>query len=120
MKDRLNRVGLGELILDLHEGAGPKRRLAADLARTLSAIATLPKPEVAAAQETLVRHRALLVARDEALHEPRHPWGVSVYQAQAALLGIPAVATSVQRLTGDALKNLNGAALVPQKLTWKR
>ena len=110
VKDRLNRVGLGELILDLHEGAGPKRRLAADLARTLSAVATLPKPEVAAAQETLVRHRALLVARDEALHEPRYPWGVSVYQAQAALLGIPAVATSVQRLTGDSLKNLNGAA----------
>ena len=33
-----------------------------------------------------------------------------MYQAQAALLGIPAVSTSVQRLTGDALKNLNGAA----------
>ena len=35
--DRLNRVGLADLVLDLHDGTGSKRKLAADLARTLGA-----------------------------------------------------------------------------------
>jgi hypothetical protein len=44
--DRLNRAGLGDLVLDLHEGAGSKRKLAADLARTLATAASLAKPDM--------------------------------------------------------------------------
>ncbi len=34
--DRLRRVGLGDLVLDLHDGAGSRRRLAQDLAHAMA------------------------------------------------------------------------------------
>lgn len=108
--DRLNRVALGDLVLDLHEGPGSKRKLAQNLAKSLSQAATLAKPDMAAAQEALVRRRDTLVHRVAALHEDRAPWGVSVYQVYAGLLGIPAEARTEQRLRGDALTRLDAAA----------
>ncbi len=108
--DRLNRVGLADLVLDLHEGAGSKRKLAADLARTLAIAASIPRPDMTAGQEALVRHRQVLVGRVEALHAPREPWGISVYEAHARLSGIPATATSAQRLPAEALTRLDGLA----------
>ena len=44
--DRLNRVGLGDLVLDLHEGAGSRRKLAAEIARALHTVGTVPKPDM--------------------------------------------------------------------------
>jgi len=108
--DRLGRVGLADLVLDLHEGSGSKRKLAADLAHTLAAAASIPKPDMAAGQEALVRHRCALVDRAEALHSPREPWGISVYDTHSRLSGIPATATSAQRLSGEALTRLDGKA----------
>jgi very-short-patch-repair endonuclease len=108
--DRLNRVGLADLVLDLHEGSGSKRKLAADLARTLAIAASIPKPDMTAGQETLVRHRRALVDRTEALRSPREPWDISVYDAQSRLSGIPPTATSAQRLSGEALTRLDGRA----------
>jgi AAA domain len=99
--DRLNRVGLADLVLDIHEGAGSKRRLATDLARTLAIAGGIPKPDMTGDQEMLVRHRQVLIGREAALHAQRAPWGVSVYEAQSRLLGIPVAATSAQRLRGD-------------------
>ncbi len=106
--DRLNRVGLGELVLDLHEGAKSKRKLAADLARALNSVASLPRPDMVAAQDGMVRRRDALVAHDDALHNPRAPWGVSVYDTQVRMLGIPAPVQTAQRLRGEALTRLDG------------
>lgn len=106
---RLNRVGLGDLVLDLHEGAGPKRKLAADLARCLAAASNLPRPDMAAAQEGLVRRREILAGHAEALHRRRAPWGVSVYDARARLFAIPPTASSPCRLRGDILTHLGDA-----------
>jgi very-short-patch-repair endonuclease len=106
--DRLDRAGLADLVLDLHEGAGSKRKLAADLARTLAIAASIPKPDMTAGQEALVRHRRALAGRAEALHAPREPWGISVYDAHSGLSGIPATATSAQRLPAEALTRLDG------------
>ena len=108
--DRLGRVGLADLVLDLHDGSGSKRKLAADLARVMAVASSIPKPDMTAAQETLVRQRRILVGRVEALHERRQPWGISVYDAQSRLLGIPSTATSAQRLSGQALTRLDGPA----------
>ena len=108
--DRMGRVGLADLVLDLHDGAGPKRKLAADLARTLAAAASIPKPDMAAGQESLARHREILVSRAEALHALREPWGVSVYDAHARLSGIPGPAASAQRVPAEALIRLDGRA----------
>jgi very-short-patch-repair endonuclease len=109
--DRLDRAGLADLVLDLHDGAGSKRKLAADLARTLAATASIAKPDMTAAQDNLVRHRNVLVDRADALHTPREPWGVSVYDIFAQLTGIPAAVSSDQRVTGPALTDLDVAAI---------
>lgn len=106
--DRLNRVGLSDLVLDLHEGAGSKRKLAVELSRALASVGSLPRPDMAAAQEALVRRRDALVGRVQALHAPRAPWGVSVYEIQARLLGVQSGAASGHRLRGEALTRLGG------------
>jgi very-short-patch-repair endonuclease len=107
---RLDRVKLADLVLDVHDGAGSKRRLAADLARTLAIASVIPKPDMTAAQEMLVRDRQVLIDRAAALHAPRAPWGISVYEAQSRLLGIPVTATSARRLRRNTLNRLDGPA----------
>lgn len=87
--DRLSRVGLADLVLDLHDGTGAKRKLAADLARTLEQIATIGKPDLSAEHEAFTRHRNVLVNRADALHGQRQPWEVSVYDVYAQLPKVP-------------------------------
>jgi len=109
--DRLSRVGLADLVLDLHDGTGSKRKLAADLARTLALTARIAKPDLTAQHETLVRHRQVLVARSAALHAIREPWNISAYDVYARLSGIPDNATSTQRLPPSVLSRLDDRAL---------
>jgi very-short-patch-repair endonuclease/Arc/MetJ family transcription regulator len=106
--DRLRAVGLAEIVLDLHDGVGSKRKLAAELARTLEMTASIPRPDMTARQETLARHREVLVERTDALHDLRDPWGISVYDIYARLAGIPATAASVQRFPSATLVGLSG------------
>lgn len=105
--DRLNKVGLADLVLDLHDGAGSKRKLAEDLARTLARSASITKPDLAAQHETLVRHRHVLATRARALHAVREPWGTSAYELYAKLSGFPASVASTQRLPVHVLKQLD-------------
>jgi very-short-patch-repair endonuclease len=109
--DRLGRVGLTDLVLDLHDGMGSKRKLAADLARTLALTASIPKPDLAFQHEALVRHREVLAARARALHAVREPWGLSVYELYSRLSGIPVSAASTQRLPGSVLQRIDGRTL---------
>ncbi len=104
--NRLERVGLGDLVLDLHDGAGSRRKLAADLAKALADAAAIPVPDAAAAQDAVRRRRDQLAARTAALHEVRSPWGVSVYRVQAELLAAPAAVRVQTRLRGDAIQRL--------------
>jgi len=109
--DRLGRVGLTDLVLDLHDGTGSKRKLAADLARTLALTASTPKPDLAAQHQALVHHRGVLAARARALHASREPWGLSVYDLYSRLSGISASAASAQRLPGPVLQRIDGRTL---------
>src|SRR5439155_2704257 len=61
--DRLRNVGLADLVLDLHEGAGSRRKLAQDLARALAEVGRVPLPDVGDLQDKLVRYRGELVQR---------------------------------------------------------
>ena len=51
-----------------------------------------------------------LVGRVQALHAPRPPWGISVYDIQARLLGFPIAVATSQRLRGQILARLDAAA----------
>jgi len=63
----------------------------------------------------LVTLRDRLNAHDAATHRPRSPWGVSVFQAQWALIGITelhgAAADTDVRLRGAQLNALTGASM---------
>ncbi len=109
--DRLRNVGLADLVLDLHEGAGSRRRLAQDLSRALAEVGRVPLPNMAELQDKLVRYRGELVERSAAVHEDRKPWGLSVYELQARLLGTGPDARSEQRLRGDVLAALDASAM---------
>lgn len=108
--DKLASNGLADLVLDLHEGVASKRKLAQDLAKALANASSIGLPDVASVQRTLIRRRADLVRHDNALHSQRQPWGLSVYQAQARLIGVPETQRSVQRLRGAELKALGAEA----------
>jgi very-short-patch-repair endonuclease len=102
--DRLTKLGLSDLVLDLHDGVASKRKLAQDLSKALADASSIPLPDVSGVHQTLVRRRADLVRYDEALHSIRAPWGISVYEAQSRLIGVPETLRSTQRLRGSTLE----------------
>jgi hypothetical protein len=107
---RLEKVGLGDLVLDLHDGPGAKGKLALAFAKALADASSARRPDIAFEQEQLVRRRDMLVRRTAALHEVRQPWGISVYDLQAALIGAPASVRSERRLSTGALAELGADA----------
>lgn len=113
--DRLNRVGLADLVLDLHDGAGSRRALAESLAAGLRAAGTVPRPDQTQLHTELVSRRERLNAHDDAMHLRRAPWDVTVFEAQAAVIGLLekhglAVHTEV-RLRGSYLAALDGSTM---------
>ncbi len=108
--DRLAKLGLSDLVLDLHDGVASKRKVAQDLAKALADASSIALPEVAGVQHDLVRRRADLIRHDDAIHSLREPWGLSVYEAQSRLIGVPGTARSAERLRGAVLATLDGDA----------
>ncbi len=106
---RLDKKGLRDLVLDLHDGVGNRRKFAEELARSLAAAAAIPAPTLdgLSAQE---KRRGKLIDHAEAIHEDRTPWGVSVYAAQSAVLGTPPFLRTELRLDSVALQSLNEQA----------
>ncbi len=99
---RLAEAGLGDLVLDLHDGIGDRPRILSALAAGLAsatadaagASATAAEAgrraaETEAVAAAQVRHAGeALDASTAALHAPREPWGVSAYDAMVALAGL--------------------------------
>lgn len=98
---RLGDAGLDQWVMDLHDGAGNRRRTAQSLAASLDRAAATPRPALEALHRDLVGARDRLLAHEQAMHEARHPWGVSMFDAQARLLGLQ---TTVGGQRGRALK----------------
>lgn len=106
---RLDRVGLADLVLDLHDGARGRRRIATELTEALPGRSAKPADppgrdvdRLRAAASTLREHR-------DAMHQPRHPWGVSVHDVQEAIsaLGLGEHPPhSHVRIRGEALQAL--------------
>ena len=94
---RLEKVGLGDLVLDLHDGPGPKGKLAQQFAKSLADAASARPTDMVVEQEQLVRRRDALVSRTAALHQVREPWGVSVYGLQSAMIAVPETVRSELR-----------------------
>src|SRR5665648_1273730 len=119
---RLERLGLGDLVLDACEGPSNNRRLAQGLCAVLDRARDAGDPDTASLQRTVTDRRARLVAHCSALHDKREPWGVSAFDAQVALARLWArrtPPTSRVRIHGDALKGISRARVheLSQSLT---
>ncbi|KRF43044.1 DNA helicase [Terrabacter sp. Soil811] len=83
---RLDRLGLGDLVLDAYDGPTNKRATAQQFAKSLDAAVENDTPETDRTTATLRDRRARLQKHVEALHAVRDPWGVSAHEAQQALV----------------------------------
>lgn len=83
---RLDRLGLGDLVLDAYDGPTNKRATAQQFARSLDAAVENDAPESDRTTSTLRDRRARLQQHVQALHAVRDPWGVSAHEAQEALV----------------------------------
>ena len=123
---RLDRVGLGDLVLDLHSGAHGRRRVARELVDALDRLA-LPEaargrgrgaasaPDPVASRVTApaaARRTAAdrLTEHVRSLHENREPWGVTLHDVQeavSAFAALPVPPRSRVRLRGEVLAELD-------------
>ena len=95
---RLVGVNLGDLVLDIHEGARDRQRIAADLAATLDLAEHATAPDTTALHRRLTDRQQRLRRHAAALHRVHEPWRLSAYQVQSALLGVPDAARVTARL----------------------
>ena len=85
---RLRNVGLDGFVMDLHGGTVKRRALARRLDESLTAISATPPVDDAGLHVRLAGVRAELSGYVEALHRPREPWGLSLFEAQDRLLAL--------------------------------
>jgi very-short-patch-repair endonuclease len=104
---RLRQQGLGDLILDLHGGVSSRRAFADSVGKSLAAHRGARPVDHSIDQQRLQRLRSELNGYVEMLHTAREPWGLSVYEARAQLIGLPKSAENDQRFRGETLKRLD-------------
>ncbi|HXS61442.1 MAG TPA: AAA domain-containing protein [Streptosporangiaceae bacterium] len=95
---RLKGVDLGELVLDIHEGTRDRQRIARDLGASLDLAHQTQAPDDSSLRRRLADRQRRLTEHVKALHEAHPPWGLTPFQVQSALLGIPASARTPVRL----------------------
>jgi very-short-patch-repair endonuclease len=113
---RLSAVGLADLVLDIHEGARDRQRIAAGLGETLDQAARAADPDTSALHRRLTDRQRRLARHAAALHRVHEPWGVSAYQVQSALLGVPERARVATRLAAPELITTELAELLRDEL----
>lgn len=118
---RLRSAGVGDCVLDLHDGAGDRAAVLAGLRGSLDAAVGGAAQQSAetgagargATDRVLARWReatSTLAEATAALHEVRAPWGVSAYDAMVALAGLmasPHAPRTRVRLTREVTKRLD-------------
>ena len=131
---RLSAAGLADLVLDIHEGARDRQRIAAGLGATLDQAARAADPNTAALHRRLTDRQQRLARHAAALHRAHDPWRLSAYQVQSALLGVPEqvrVATRLgapERITAEVAEQvrdelreftrLGGFGFIPGSTPW--
>ncbi|HEY7143696.1 MAG TPA: AAA domain-containing protein [Streptosporangiaceae bacterium] len=95
---RLKSADLGEMVLDIHEGTRDRLRIARDLGDTLAQAQRTTSPDVSDLHRRLIDRQQRLSQHVAALHQRHEPWGVTPFEVQSALLGIPAAARTPVRV----------------------
>lgn len=106
--NRLERVGLSDLVLDAYEGVTNRRATARQFGAAADAIESVPTPDTSAASD-MEDARRRLIGHTEALHGTRDPWGVSAYAAEQAVTKLSAGTVpprSRVRLQSNAVRSI--------------
>lgn len=106
--DRLKKVGLGDLCLEIHSRAANKRELLAELARTLAAGAAAP--EMPPAPDALREARDRLNRVTDLLHAPVPGHGFSPFRAMAEIARFVGKGAPPPRIPRDGLAGLDELA----------
>ena len=105
---RLNQVGLGDLVLDLHSGPRSRRQIAQQLSEALDAAREARPTDIVDLERSLVRSRDRLTDSNDALHQSVPPWNLTPYELQGRLLGVDEADHSDLRIRADVLETLSG------------
>lgn len=92
---RLNRVGLADLVLDLHGGVKSRRKLAESLSAALGAARSTPPQDATVALTGLQARKTVLGAHARAVNEPHQTWGVSLFTAESRALATADLALDI-------------------------
>src|SRR5215475_9034877 len=95
---RLKGVDLGEPVLDIHDGTRDRPRIARDLGETLDLAQRAAAPQDSGLHRRLVDRQRRLNEHVAALHQAHEPWGLTPFEIQSALLGVPQEARTPVRL----------------------
>ena len=87
--NRLNRAGLGDLVMDCHGGFKSRRGFSRGLAEAMQRIGSTPERDYSALHRELSQSRQVLVDHAGGLHARREPWDISAFEVQTQLLEIP-------------------------------
>jgi hypothetical protein len=96
---RLKSVELGGTVLDIHDGTRDRMRICRDLGDTLEQAQSTAAPDVDDLHRRLTDRQRRLARHASALHQVHQPWGVTPFQVQSALLGIPKSARTQVRIS---------------------
>jgi len=104
---RLEKVGLGDLVLDLHEMPSSRRSFAAQFERALNMGTATPLHDYRQLHEQLDLHRSRLRGHVKAIHERRAPWELSVYEIQEKLTELEGAHPANERLPRSVVLRLD-------------
>jgi very-short-patch-repair endonuclease len=103
---RLHQQKMGDLVLDLHGGVGSRRAFAQAIGQALVASRTAARVNNAGELKKVEKRRDELNEYVGALHEPRTPWGLSIYEIRVELVGLEPAANEI-RFRGDVLDRID-------------
>lgn len=104
---RLRAAELGDIVLDLHDGAGSRTETSESLRKALKQYGMIRAPDHAELHADLERSRSRLIDHEEAMHRQRAPWAMSMFEVQSQLLGIPVSLVTGYRIPRQQLSRLD-------------
>ena len=108
---RMQRAGLGNLVMDAHGGIGSKREFARNLAETMRDIRAVPLQDNKELHQRLQETRGQLIAHAEAMHESRKPWNISLFEVQERLIGASEPVSAIPAMSPDRARRLDRASM---------
>ena len=104
---RLDWAGLADLVMDAHGGIKSRRAFAQSMADSMRSIKSIPHLDYSDLHLKLAERRTQLIGHDDAMHQRRSPWNVTLYEVQEKLIGAPEQLRSCGGMRSDQARALD-------------